>query len=107
MISVSIAINCSWADDERKKGPKYSIAAAVKAALGTRAPTGGDRLPTLQAAAYNWSDAAKYQSLNTTINMPAAVLPLDVILGVVLYWLVLGVAALARPSDLRLVSRVL
>ena len=36
-----------------------------------------------------------------------AVLPLDVVLGVVLYWLLLGVAALARPADLRFVSRVL
>ena len=35
------------------------------------------------------------------------VLPLDVVLGVVLYWLLLGVAALARPADLRFVSRVL
>lgn len=36
-----------------------------------------------------------------------AVLPLDVVLGVVLYWLLLGFAALARPADLRFVSRVL
>jgi formate hydrogenlyase subunit 3/multisubunit Na+/H+ antiporter MnhD subunit len=38
---------------------------------------------------------------------PSAVLPLDVILGVVMYWLLLGIAALGRPADLRLVSRVL
>jgi formate hydrogenlyase subunit 3/multisubunit Na+/H+ antiporter MnhD subunit len=35
------------------------------------------------------------------------VLPLDVVIGVVLYWLVLGIAALTRPHDLRVVSRVL
>jgi formate hydrogenlyase subunit 3/multisubunit Na+/H+ antiporter MnhD subunit len=39
--------------------------------------------------------------------IPPAVLPLDVIMGVVLYWLLLGLFALVRPSDLRLTSRVL
>jgi len=38
---------------------------------------------------------------------PAGVLPLDVVLGVVLYWLGLGLAGLARPGSLRFVSRVL
>jgi formate hydrogenlyase subunit 3/multisubunit Na+/H+ antiporter MnhD subunit len=35
------------------------------------------------------------------------VLPLDVVIGVVLYWLALGIAALTRPHDLRVVSRVI
>jgi hydrogenase-4 component B len=38
--------------------------------------------------------------------LPAA-LPLDVVVGVVLYWLVLGVAGLVRPQHLAFVSRVL
>ena len=37
----------------------------------------------------------------------SAALPLDAILGVVLYWLALGVAGLLRPADLRFVSHVL
>ena len=39
--------------------------------------------------------------------MLPAVLPLDAVLGVVLYWVALGLAGLARPSDLAFVSRVL
>jgi hydrogenase-4 component B len=39
--------------------------------------------------------------------MPPAVLPLDIIVGVVLYWLALGLAALVRPQHLGFVSRVL
>ena len=38
---------------------------------------------------------------------PLYAAPLDLILGVVLYWLLLGVAGLLRPSSLRFVSRVL
>ena len=38
---------------------------------------------------------------------PLAVLPLDVVLGVVLYWLALGLAGLAQLSSLAFVSRVL
>jgi hydrogenase-4 component B len=38
---------------------------------------------------------------------PPAVLPLDIIVGVVLYWLALGLAALVRPQHLGFVSRVL
>lgn len=38
---------------------------------------------------------------------PFATAPLDLILGVVLYWLLIGVAGLARPASLRFVSRVL
>ncbi len=39
--------------------------------------------------------------------IPPSVLPLDVVLGVVLYWVLLGLAGLARAADLRFVSRVL
>ncbi|HEY0336010.1 MAG TPA: proton-conducting transporter membrane subunit, partial [Burkholderiales bacterium] len=38
---------------------------------------------------------------------PPAVLPLDIIVGVVLYWFALGLAALVRPQNLRFVSRIL
>ena len=39
--------------------------------------------------------------------MPPAVLPLDIVSGVVLYWFALGLAALARPQHLAFVSRAL
>jgi hydrogenase-4 component B len=39
--------------------------------------------------------------------MPPAVLPLDIVSGVVLYWFALGLAALARPHHLGFVSRAL
>jgi hydrogenase-4 component B len=39
--------------------------------------------------------------------IPFAALPIDVVLTVALYWLALGLAALARPADLTFVSRVL
>ena len=38
---------------------------------------------------------------------PFSTAPLDLILGVVLYWLLIGVAGLMRPASLRFVSRVL
>ncbi|MCW5606400.1 MAG: hydrogenase 4 subunit B, partial [Burkholderiales bacterium] len=39
--------------------------------------------------------------------IPSAGTPLVLVIGVVLYWLLIGVAGLLRPHDLRYVSRVL
>ena len=44
------------------------------------------------------------QTTNHTVY-PFEAAPLDLILGVVLYWLLIGVAGLARSGGLRFVSR--